>query len=66
MNKGKYNLENYKNKKQQAFERFYVSAKYNKSWNSIKNHFEDIIEENYKKEIMKDCEDLYLYDFYEF
>ena len=63
---GKYNLENYKNKKQQAFERFYGSAKYNESWNSIKNNFEDIIEENSKKEIMKACEELYLYDFYEF
>ena len=60
----KYNLENYKNKKQQAFEKFYGSAKYNESWNSIKNNFEDNIEENSKKEIMKDCE--YLYDFYEF
>ena len=62
----KYNLENYKNKKQQAFEKFYGSAKYNESWNSIKNNFEDNIEENSKKEIMKDCEYLYLYDFYEF
>ena len=63
---GKYNLENYKNKKQQAFKKFYGSSKYSESWNSIKNNFEAIIEENYKKEIMKDCEELYLYDFYEF
>ena len=66
LEQGKYNLENYKDKKHQAFERFYASAKCNESWNFIKNNFEDIVEENSKKEIMKDCEDLYLYDFYEF
>ena len=37
---GKYNLENYKNKKYQAFERFYGSAKCNESLK--KNGIQDV------------------------
>ena len=65
-NKGEYSLQEYKDKKDKAFEVFYKSDKYEDCWNRIKKSFADSISEKSKKIIMKESEDFYLYDFFEF
>mgnify|MGYP003571379805 CR=1 FL=1 len=66
INKGEYSLQEYKDKKDKAFELFYKSNKYNDCWNGMKSCFVESISEESKKAIMKDAEDVYLYDFFEF
>ena len=66
INKGEYSLQEYKEKRDKAFEAFYRSDKYEVCWNEIKNSFVESISDESKKEIMKQTEDFYLYDFFEF
>lgn len=64
--KGKYSLEEYKRKKEKAFESFYKSEKYEICWNEIKDKFVSSVDDESKKEIMKSTEVFYLYGFFEF
>ena len=66
INKGEYSLQEYKEKRDKAFEAFYRSDKYEVYWNEIKNSFVESISDESKKAIMKESEDFYLYDFFEF
>lgn len=66
INKGEYSLQEYKEKRDKAFEAFYRSDKYEVCWNEIKNSFVESISDESKKAIMKESEDFYLYDFFEF
>jgi len=66
INKGEYLLQEYKDKRDKAFEAFYKSDKYEDCWNSIKDGFDKSISEEHKRAIMKDIEDFYLYEFFEF
>lgn len=66
INQGEYSLQDYKEKKDKAFESFCKSDKYQDSWNKIKDSFIADISEESKKEIMKTSEGFYLYDFFEF
>ena len=65
-NKGEYLLQEYKDKKDKAFEAFCKSDKYEECWNSIKDSFDKSISEESKRAILKDSEDFYLYEFFEF
>lgn len=66
INKGEYLLQEYKDKRDKAFEAFCKSGKYEDCWNAIKNGFAESISEETKRAIMKETEDFYLYDFFEF
>ncbi len=66
INKGEYSLQEYKDKKDKAFEFFYKSNKYDDCWNRMKSCFVESISEESKKAILKSEDSFYLYDFFEF
>lgn len=60
-------LEEFKLKKEKAFESFCESEKYESCWNEIKDKFTQLVDDDQsKKRIMKSSEEFYLYDFFEF
>lgn len=64
--KGEYSLQDYREKKDKAFEAFYRSRKYAECWDKIKRGFAENIGEESRKSIMKEIDSFYMYDFYDF